>query len=429
MLKIFNAIKEFFQKIIISISKFINDKQNEFSEFISKIFIDTDLQNCLIKYGVIYIFIFVVIILLGYAANDPAALTSKLYIYLFVVIIPFILLYFLLMNKTKNNNSNYNFLVYGLSLLFLLSLVYYFTNTNSASFLVASYVINILLLLIVIVGLAIFFYIYSNYLKSLSGWSGFFTYLSFYIPCLLIIFIKYILNEFKMTTNIVFVLFIIEIVLILLYFYLPKILNKLSNKDGIIILEESAFLDKQQILSSSSDLKIPDLNPNGSQKNTFRRNYSISLWVYLNEQSSDYKAYSKETNIFDYGNGKPRITYYNDSYDSKYTDKYIFYFNESHGDKSGFEISLPHQKWHNFVFNYRDSMVDLFINGNLEKSYSFTENNNQTFFVSDQITIGNTDGLYGAICNIKYYTEPLTQFQIVNMYNLLMNKNPPVNNL
>jgi hypothetical protein len=232
-----------------------------------------------------------------------------------------------------------------------------------------------------------------------------------------------------MTTNIVFVLFIIEIILILLYFYLPKLLNKLSSKDGIVILKESAFLDKQQILSSSFDLKIPDLDPNSSQKRTFRRNYSISLWVYLNKQSSEYKAYSKETNIFDYGNGKPRVTYYNDSYDSKYTDKYIFYFNESNSDKSGYEISLPDQKWHNFVFNYRDSMVDLFINGNLEKSYSFTENNNQNFFVSDQITIGNADGLYGAICNIKYYTEPLTQFQIVNMYNLLMNKNPPVNNL
>ena len=418
MLKIFNTI-----------SKFINDKQNAFSEFMSKMFVDTDLQNCLIKYGIIYIFIFVVVILLGYAANDPAALTTKLYIYLFGLIIPFIILYFLLMNKTKNLGSNYNLLVITLCLIFFFTILYYFTNTNSASFLVASYIINILLFVIIIVGLAIFFYIYSNYLKSLSGWTGFFVYFLFYIPCLLIIFLKYILNEFKMTTNIVFVLFILEIVLILLYFYLPKILNKLSQKDGIVILEDSAFLDKQQILSSSIDLKIPDLEPNGSQKHIFRRNYSISLWVYLNEQSSDYKAYSKETNIFDYGNGKPRITYYNDSYDSKYTDKYIFYFNESHGDKSGFEISLPHQKWHNFVFNYRDSMVDLFINGNLEKSYSFTENNNQTFFANDQITIGNTDGLYGAICNIKYYTEPLTQFQIINMYNLLMNKNPPVNNL
>lgn len=418
MLKIFNTI-----------SKFINDKQNAFSEFMSKMFVDTDLQNCLIKYGIIYIFIFVVVILLGYAANDPAALTTKLYIYLFGLIIPFIILYFLLMNKTKNLGSNYKLLVITLCLIFFFTILYYFTNTNSASFLVASYIINILLFVIIIVGLAIFFYIYSNYLKSLSGWTGFFVYFLFYIPCLLIIFLKYILNEFKMTTNIVFVLFILEIVLILLYFYLPKILNKLSQKDGIVILEDSAFLDKQQILSSSIDLKIPDLEPNGSQKHIFRRNYSISLWVYLNEQSSDYKAYSKETNIFDYGNGKPRITYYNNSYDSKYTDKYIFYFNESHGDKSGFEISLPHQKWHNFVFNYRDSMVDLFINGNLEKSYSFTENNNQTFFVNDQITIGNTDGLYGAICNIKYYTEPLTQFQIINMYNLLMNKNPPVNNL
>lgn len=425
----FNTIKGIFQKIIASFIRFLNDKKRDFSHFINELIIDNELQNCLIKYGIIYIFIVVTIVMLSYAARDVTTLTSKLYVYIFGLIIPFILLYFLLMNKTKNLGSNYKLLVFALCLIFISTILYYFTNTKSTTFLVASYIINILLLAIIIVGLAIFFYIYSNFLKSLSGWTGFFTYLSFYIPCLLIIFLKYILNEFKMTTNIVFVLFIIEIILILLYFYLPKILNSLSAKDGIEILKESAFLDKQQILSSSSDLKIPDLDPDSSNKNTFRRNYSISLWVYLNEQSSDYKAYSKETNIFDYGNGKPRITYYNDSYDSKFTDKYVFYFNESNSEKSGYEVSLPHQKWHNFVFNYRDSMVDLFINGNLEKSYSFTENNNQNFFVSDQITIGNTDGLYGAICNIKYYTEPLTQFQIVNMYNLLMNKNPPVNNL
>lgn len=426
----FNTIKGIFQKIIASFIRFLNDKKRDFSHFINELIIDNELQNCLIKYGIIYIFIVVTIVMLSYAARDVTALTSKTYVYIFGLIIPFILLYFLLMNKTKNFGSNYKLLIFALLLSFVCTLLYYFTNTKSTTFLVTSYIINILLFSIIIIGLAIFFYIFSNYLKSLSGWTGFFTYLLFYIPCLLIIFVKYILNEFKMTTNIVFVLFIIEIILIILYFYLPKLLNKLSFKDGIMILKESAFLDKQQILSSSSDLKIPDLDPDNSNKNTFRRNYSISLWVYLNEQSSDYKAYSKETNIFDYGNGKPRITYYNDSYDSKFTDKYVFYFNESNSEKSGYEVSLPHQKWHNFVFNYRDSMVDLFINGNLEKSYSFADNNNnQNFFVSDQITIGNTDGLYGAICNIKYYTEPLTQFQIVNMYNLLMNKNPPVNNL
>jgi hypothetical protein len=425
----FDTIKLFFQRIISSLFKFIIDKKNDFYEFVNNVIIDTDLQNCLIKYGVIYVFILVAIIILGYAATDTKALTSKLYVYIFGLIIPFIFVYFLLINKTANSGANYRLLVYALLLAFGFTISYYFINANSGAFLVASYVINILLLVIIIIGLSIFFYIYSNYLKSLSGWTGFFVYLLFYIPCLFIIFIKYILNEFKMTTNIVFVMFIIEIVLILFYFYLPKLLNALSNKDGIVILKDSAFLDKQRILSSSSDLKIPDLDPNSSQRGIFRRNYSISLWVYLNEQSSEYRAYSKETNIFDYGNGKPRVTYYNDNYDSKYTDKYIFYYNESQGDKSGFEISLPHQKWHNFVFNYRDSMIDLFINGNLENSYNFTNNNNQNFFVNDQITIGNNDGLYGAICNIKYYTEPLTQFQIVNMYNLLMNNNPPVNNL
>jgi hypothetical protein len=45
------------------------------------------------------------------------------------------------------------------------------------------------------------------------------------------------------------------------------------------------------------------------------------------------------------------------------------------------------------------------------------------------ITIGSTNGLYGAVSNVKYYNAPLTNTQIMQNYNLLYNKNPPVNKI
>ena len=45
---------------------------------------------------------------------------------------------------------------------------------------------------------------------------------------------------------------------------------------------------------------------------------------------------------------------------------------------------------------------------------------------SDVINVGDVNGLDGAICNITYFNEPLTDFQIRMMYKLLSSNNPPV---
>ena len=44
----------------------------------------------------------------------------------------------------------------------------------------------------------------------------------------------------------------------------------------------------------------------------------------------------------------------------------------------------------------------------------------------DNITVGQKDGLDGAICNVNYYKMPLSKRNILNEYNLLAYKNPPV---
>jgi hypothetical protein len=231
-----------------------------------------------------------------------------------------------------------------------------------------------------------------------------------------------------MTTNEIYVLFVVEIVLILIYLYVPKLVSRIIQKDGIDLLADSAFLDIKKVIGNSDQMKIPDDGIFNIQQPTFRREYSLSMWVYLNTQSPSFMAYSRETPIFDYGNGKPKVVYFNNTSDPNHRDKIIVYFTDSNLKPASYEVSITHQKWHNIVFNYTSTHVDLFVNGSLEKTYDFIDNQ-PNYLVSDNITVGSTNGLDGAICNVKYFTSIQTKSQIANGYNLLMNKNPPTNNL
>ena len=226
-----------------------------------------------------------------------------------------------------------------------------------------------------------------------------------------------------------YLLFVIEIVLVMIYFYLPPIVSKLIQPSGAItLLPNSAFLDIKKIIGNSDQLKIPDSNVFDIKQPAFRKEYSVSMWVYLNSQSTSFMAYSRETPIFDYGNGKPRIVYYNNVNDTDKKDKIIVYFTDSTAGPSSHEFKVTYQKWHQFVLNYFSDRVDLFVDGNLENTFVF-ENNQPNYLVTDNMSIGYENGLDGAICNVQYYPNTLSKSQIANSYNLLMNKNPPTNNL
>jgi hypothetical protein len=149
------------------------------------------------------------------------------------------------------------------------------------------------------------------------------------------------------------------------------------------------------------------------------------MWIFINPQNMSNGAYSNETEIFNYGYGdevKPRITYL---YDKDGSDIYKIYCSNK---KSPIQFTVTSQKWNQFVFNYNynDSVVDIFINGNLERSVSFHETSIPKYDASDIISFGSDRGVVGAICNVTYRSVPLTKKQIANSYNLLMNANPPL---
>jgi len=157
----------------------------------------------------------------------------------------------------------------------------------------------------------------------------------------------------------------------------------------------------------------------------FNTNFSISMWVYLNIQTNS-SAPMNEINVFDYGGGKPKISYINNPLDVKNRDMYNFYFTDSTSTPN-YQASMPSQKWNNIVFNYSSQKVDLFVNGNLATTFYFDSANLMpNYSESDQIIVGEEKGLSGAICNIVYTKTNMLNNQIVNDYNILMLKSPPV---
>uniref|UniRef100_A0A6C0JN69 Uncharacterized protein n=1 Tax=viral metagenome TaxID=1070528 RepID=A0A6C0JN69_9ZZZZ len=391
----------------------------------SSLFGDLD-QSLISIYGIFYTLLLVIIFILYSASKDPKALTTNTYVYILMFMLPtvFALLY---LGPIMMASSSVIFKTGMISLLALIVIaaIYFYINMNSSSFLAVSFIWGIIIGLILLVGLALLFYMLSNYLKTFTGWSGFIVYFIFYIPCLLIDFFKYILKEFQMTSRLVYVLFFIEILLISLYILLPKIINWFDKKDGVVILDNGVFLNKSTDIGTSELFEIPykKLESKDIGK-VYKTNYSISMWIYLNIQPTNFNGYLKETNIFDFGKGKPKVTYYNDTKDNIHKNKYFIYFTNNK-DTNKYEISLPIQKWNNFVFNYESNKVDLFINGELVKSFKFNKSNLPTIEPSDIITVGNKDGLDGAICNVRIYPEKLSQLHITSAYNLLMFKNPP----
>jgi hypothetical protein len=339
--------------------------------------------------------------------------------------------YFMFTQLQARFNNN-RFLVGGTfgAFMLLAIVIYTFIKVDIQTFTFFAYLTGALATLILAVGLALLFYVFSNYLKSFTGWGGFFVYFLFYIPCLLLSFVQYVITEFKLTTSPVLVLFVVELLLLLLYVYIPKLIAHISSKDGIPVLEGSVFLNSPNTFSLGGRNVIPDMDFQlaGNINKTPFQNYSISMWTYINAHSTNKVAYNKESVIFDYGNGKPKVTYFpGDNPDA--APVYRIYFTTQDKESSHYELKMPMQRWNNLVFNYSSTHADLFVNGNLERTFSFANGKMPIINAADVITTGSIDGLHGAISNIRYYPKPLSKHRIATMYNVFMKKAPPTINL
>jgi hypothetical protein len=146
--------------------------------------------------------------------------------------------------------------------------------------------------------------------------------------------------------------------------------------------------------------------------------YSISFYIYINPQPTNTSiAYTKDTELFNYG-FKP-VIYYNGN-SRKIIIKSRTINNKSDQLDTIYEMtSVKHQKWLYFVINYENNNIDVFIDGKLVGS----KNNVTPYFIGDNVTIGEHDGIHGSIKEIFYFDKIKTPDSIQFLYSLTKNNN------
>ena len=373
------------------------------------------------------------------AFSDPKAMTEKFHIYLILAIFP-VVVGILIASKIFSGELDANkYMFYGTTVLvFMISAFMYYQVLNPALVSSFSYIMIGLVTLVFIIGLAIVYRIFVRTVLNARGWFGFFLKFLFLIPCLLIEGLETLFVELKSAPKMVVVLFILELLILLAYLYIPMLM-KPNSSNSIVLLNRPEFLSTVKTIGKAKQLVL-DVNDDDNPSkdiDKIRRNYSISMWFQVNQHPNTHAAYSKETNIFRFGYpnsrlGRPRVAYFNDFKDPNKSDKYIVYVNDS-SDIPGIMLDIPGQTWNNLVISYTDSMVDIFVNGNLEKSVPINFTNRPNYDIADVLETGEGDntvingGLHGAICNVVYHKTPLKPFQIATDYNLNRYNTPPIN--
>lgn len=386
------------------------------------------------------LFIIYFVSALSFMANDNRTQFSRANLYILMIIIPFLfVIYVYYANPASNMSSQiFNstttgiFSALGLTL-FIAMIIYYLGTLKSPTSIYILYGLIVVLIGIVVIGLAIFSHVFTNQLKQITGTPGFIIHLILYIPCLVSDYLKYLLSEFNATPLVVYVLFFIEIILLLIYFYMPILWKTALGQNGTVVIKDPEYLYKKTVVANSDISLIPEsINPsfqsidsNGALGNSLKRmasgmrlkQFGLSMWIQVNATNIPI-----DVQLFDYAQGSPSVIYLGQS------ELWKFRFSNSENHVP-YYTKVPFQKWNFIVFNYRGNYVDLFINGNLEKTYPFQDNEYPEYFNADTMTIGDTNGVDGAICNVMFYSKPLEINQIVQNYNFLVLQNPPVNNL
>ena len=405
-----------------------------------KDFIQEKVKNDPTTY-IIYFFVLLSIVMSGLILSDIKKSGSSInFLNGLIIIVPFILIFSSIFLLRKNNNAIFYASFIALILLFLFAAFYVYINSLSDAY---KNIINgsfvLLFAVSLLIALAMFYNVFSDRIRRIDDKNGWFINFIFFVPCLLSDFIEYIRKELKLTPSTVYILLFLEAAILAVYYYLPPLFQWPLKTHGKTLLHDSLFFKDPKIVAHYSELpKINEsLNPQMMQ------NYAISMWIYVNPNSTS----SENKQIFSYGSEdfKPKITYAtsddsinDDSYkrSKKEKLKIILYGNDSNIDNNIIYVHVDGQKWNNIVFNYYKHNVDVYINGKMEYSIDYPTNSVR-FNNQDKIELGvevdefgnNKYYLNGAICNVVYFTKALTRSQIATQYNLLFMQNPPVNNI
>jgi hypothetical protein len=199
-------------------------------------------------------------------------------------------------------------------------------------------------------------------------------------------------------------------------------LDKLLNHKSRTLLKGPVYLDKEHPVGTYDDLHK---GANTDVDGPFSYNYAISGWFYLNPQPPNTsKSASEDTPILDYG-GKPTV-FYNGRTNlltvtmQKAKGKHVDDGTRTIHLLKGYK--MPLQKWNHIVLNMKGGSLDIFINGELVMAGAEAVPN----LSFDNLIVGHSNGVQGAVANVQYYKEPMSLTQISLSYRSNSWKTPPV---
>jgi hypothetical protein len=310
---------------------------------------------------------------------------------------------------------------------FLLFVAFFFWSVdskNSSTILTDDVMVflNIIMVTFVIIALMVVFRVFKSVINSIEGWGGIIGRLLFFIPCAISDFFFYLMGQFTKSPFVVYVLIAIEIALILLYIYLPKLFKTFVQSAATELYRDPLLLKNEQKLGNYNKMineKIVTVTP-------LDQKFSLSMWFYVVGMPTNKHPYNGEATIFKLANNVPDTTgkfnyHPHIVYDGS---KNLCKVYCSKVDTTEFKITL--QKWVHFVITYSSDVIDIFINGELIKSVPRTKDS-VIFDPADNAVVGQTNGLYGGICNIQYFGRAITKREITMNYELNKGLDPPTN--
>lgn len=290
---------------------------------------------------------------------------------------------------------------------------------------VISYTIKTVALLFVVFGALALIY---KYVKNSSTSKVLSLLISvvFYIPCLLRDLFTYLHKELRLSTPIEWSILFVEIVVIMLFFIIPKIYNSILNSRSTVLVSDSVYTNVETEIENRDRMykkinngdKNPDIkyaNPKATsliKKHDY--NYGISLWLYIDSQPPNTSyAYEKFTRVFSYQR-MPEILYKGTTNELKIImQKDVLNRKKEKQTSTVYKTKdLPLQKWNHFIINYDSGTLDVFINNKLVISNKNISPN----IDYETIHIGSDNGVHGGIRNVRYFNEPLTKREIDFLY-------------
>lgn len=380
-----------------------------------------ELTSCGIKYGSAFLLLIVSGITIYVASTDDKAMTEGFFKYMVFLILPIVVASFIILPIFSQKMNRPTMILNVIHLIvFLLALYVFYQTKSPESVWFLKYAIYGFTVLFLIIALAIVYKIIIRYIYNSRSWGYVFIQFIFYIPCLLLDFIEYLKAEFKVAPNTTYILFAIELAIILAYFLIVQLSKYVPKSTTKSLLNDPVFLNQNTEIADLSTLAIePTQETPLPTEIKYRANYSVSFWAYINQPTEPVMLFLLgDPQKID--GGKPRVMYEK--------EQYAFYLTNVSVNTPQFKMTLPTQKWNHFVISYDENIVNVFVNGNLEKTHKLLSGEQPTYTTHNTISVGSNipNKNVGAICNVQYYTVPVGQYEVISEYNLLMTKNPPV---